>query len=195
MDQINRYARIAVSIAANEEFDVIHAHDWMTYRAGLAVAASSGKPLVVHVHSTEFDRSGERVNQVVYDIERAGMHGADRVVCVSHLTKTICERRYGVSPEKCTVVYNAVELPENDKIEFNPIRRDEKIVLFLGRVTFQKGPEYFLEAAKKVVERYPNVRFVMAGSGDMIAKCIRLAADLRLGRYVTFTGFLRKGCG
>lgn len=191
MDQINRYARIAVSIAANEEFDVIHAHDWMTYRAGLAVAASSGKPLVVHVHSTEFDRSGERVNQVVYDIERAGMHGADRVVCVSHLTKTICERRYGVSPEKCTVVYNAVELPENDKIEFNPIRRDEKIVLFLGRVTFQKGPEYFLEAAKKVVERYPNVRFVMAGSGDMIAKCIRLAADLRLGRYVTFTGFLR----
>jgi len=163
----------------------------MTYKAGLAVAAATGKPLVVHVHSTEFDRSGENVNQVVYDIEHAGMHGADRVVCVSHLTQTICEKRYGVSADKCTVVYNAVELPDSGQWELSPIRREEKIVLFLGRVTFQKGPEYFLQAAQKVVEHYPNVRFVMAGSGDMIAKCIRMAADLRLGRYVTFTGFLR----
>ncbi|NLW86470.1 MAG: glycosyltransferase [Planctomycetes bacterium] len=191
MDQVNRYAHIAVSIASKESFDVIHAHDWMTYKAGLAVAAATGKPLVVHVHSTEFDRSGENVNQVVYDIEHAGMHGADRVVCVSHLTQTICEKRYGVSADKCTVVYNAVELPDSGQWELSPIRREEKIVLFLGRVTFQKGPEYFLQAAQKVVEHYPNVRFVMAGSGDMIAKCIRMAADLRLGRYVTFTGFLR----
>ena len=191
LDQVYRYARLAVDLAHHEQFDVIHAHDWMTFPAGLAVAATTGKPLVVHVHSTEFDRSGENVYQQVYDIERAGMHGADRVVCVSGLTRNIVISRYGVAPEKVEVVYNAVARPDNIPLEMPPIRRDEKIVLFLGRVTMQKGPEYFLQAAKKVVEKFDNVRFVMAGSGDMITQCIRLAADLKLGRHVTFTGFLR----
>jgi len=191
MGQVYRYARLAVEVARTEAFDVIHAHDWMTYPAGAAVAAATGKPLVVHVHSTEFDRSGTNVNQQVYDIERMGMHCAARVVCVSHLTQKICTSRYGVPEDKCTVVYNAVDLPENGKWQMEPIRQTEKIVLFLGRVTMQKGPEYFLRAAKKVVEKYTNVRFVMAGSGDMITQCIREVADLKLGRYVTFTGFLR----
>lgn len=189
MEQVFRYARLAVDIAMAESFDVIHAHDWMTYPAGLAVAAATGKPLVVHVHSTEFDRSGEHINQAVYELERAGMHGADRVVCVSNLTRNIVLSRYSVARDKVTVVYNAVE-PSNGHGELSTIRRDEKIVLFLGRVTMQKGPEYFLQAAKKVVEKFTNVRFVMAGSGDMITQCIRLAADLKIGRYVTFTGFL-----
>ncbi len=193
MGQVNRYARMAVEIALVESFHVIHAHDWMTFPAGLAAAAATGKPLVVHVHSTEFDRSGENVNQAVYDIERAGMHGADRVICVSHFTRNLVIARYGVPAEKVEVVHNAVELPEEDDWQIKPIARHEKIVLFLGRVTMQKGPEYFLKAARKVVDLYPDVRFVMAGSGDMIAQCIRLAADLRLGRYVTFTGFLRGG--
>ena len=191
LDEVNRYARMAVEIARGESFHVIHAHDWMTFPAGLAAAAVTGKPLVVHVHSTEFDRSGESVNQQVYDIERAGMHGADRVICVSYLTRNIVISRYSVPPEKVEVVHNAVELPEGEQWQMPPIRRDEKIVLFLGRVTMQKGPEYFLRAARKVVDVYPDVRFIMAGSGDMIAQCIRLAADLKLGRYVTFTGFLR----
>jgi len=191
MGQVYRYARLAVEVARTEAFDVIHAHDWMTYPAGAAVAAATGKPLVVHVHSTEFDRSGTNVNQQVYDIERMGMHCAAGVVCVSHLTQKICTSRYGVPEDKCTVVYNAVDLPENGKWQMEPIRQTEKIVLFLGRVTMQKGPEYFLRAAKKVVEKYTNVRFVMAGSGDMITQCIREVADLKLGRYVTFTGFLR----
>jgi len=191
MGQVYRYARLAVEVARTEGFDVIHAHDWMTYPAGAAVAAATGKPLVVHVHSTEFDRSGTNVNQQVYDIERMGMHCAARVVCVSHLTQKICTSRYGVPEDKTTVVYNAVELPENGKWQMEPIRQTEKIVLFLGRVTMQKGPEYFLRAAKKVVEKYTNVRFVMAGSGDMVTQCIREVADLKLGRYVTFTGFLR----
>jgi glycosyltransferase involved in cell wall biosynthesis len=191
MGQVYRYARLAVEVARTEAFDVIHAHDWMTYPAGAAVAAATGKPLVVHVHSTEFDRSGTNVNQQVYDIERMGMHCSARVVCVSHLTQKICTGRYGVPEDKTTVVYNAVELPENGKWQMEPIRQTEKIVLFLGRVTMQKGPEYFLRAAKKVVEKYTNVRFVMAGSGDMVTQCIREVADLKLGRYVTFTGFLR----
>ncbi len=190
MGQVHRYARLAVELSRRETFDVVHAHDWMTYPAGMAVAAASHKPLIVHVHSTEFDRSGENVNQQVYEIERAGMQAADRVVAVSHLTRGVVLRHYGVPPEKVEVVYNAVDMPDNGQMMVNPIQSDEKLVLFLGRVTMQKGPEYFLQAARKVVDRLPNVRFVMAGSGDMIRMCIELAAELRLGRHVTFTGFL-----
>jgi len=191
MTQVHRYARLAVALAVTEKFDVIHAHDWMTYPAGMAVKAATGKPLVVHVHSTEFDRSGIHVNQAIFDIERMGMHAADRVVCVSHLTRNIVLARYEVRGAKTEVVYNAVELPDAKLPEMPPIRHNEKLVLFLGRVTMQKGPEYFLRAAKMVVEKYQNVRFVMAGSGDMIAPCIEEAASLGIGRYVTFTGFLR----
>jgi len=188
--QIHRYAALAVELAKGEDFDVIHAHDWMTFPAGQAVARATGKPLVVQVHSTEFDRSGLDVNQQVYDIERAGMHAASRVVCVSHLTRNLVMHRYGVDGGKIDVVYNAVDLP-NDVMQMKPISQNEKIVLFLGRVTMQKGPEYFLQAAKKVLEKFQAVRFVVAGSGDMIRSCIQMVADLRLGRYVTFTGFLR----
>jgi len=191
MSQVSRYARLAVRLAKKDRFDVIHAHDWMTYPAGMAVKAATGKPLVVHVHSTEFDRSGLNVNQEIYNIERAGLHGADRIVCVSHLTRSLVIRHYGVAQEKIRVVYNAVDMPLTDELAYKPIRQSEKLVLFLGRVTMQKGPEYFLRAAKKVVEKYPNVRFVIAGSGDMMTSCIREVADLQLGRYVTFTGFLR----
>ncbi len=191
MAQVQQYVALAVALAKQESFDVIHAHDWMTYPAGIAVAAVSGKPLVVHVHSTEFDRSGENINQRVYDTERAGMHMANAVVCVSHLTQSIAIRRYAVPPEKIEVVYNAVDLPDNGTWEMKPIKGSEKIVLFLGRVTMQKGPEYFLRAAKKVVQKFTNVRFVMAGSGDMVRRCIEEVAALGIGRYVTFTGFLR----
>ena len=191
MEHIRRYEELVVSLAHDETFDVIHAHDWMTYPAGLAVAALTGKPLVVHVHSTEFDRAGKHPSEEICAIERTGMHQADRVVCVSHLTATICHRRYDVPEGKTVVVYNAVELPADSSFEMTPISQDEKIVLFLGRLTMQKGPEYFLRAAKKVIEKEPNVRFVIAGSGDLIHECIETVAELKLGRHVTFTGFLR----
>ena len=191
MTQVNRFATMAVKLAAGQTFDVVHAHDWMTFPAGIAVAAASGKPLIVHIHSTEFDRSGEHINQPIYDIERLGMERADHVVCVSYLTRKIAESRYAVPAEKISVVYNAVDLPEQSAELLRPISQREKIVLFLGRLTMQKGPEYFLQAARKVVDHYKGVRFVMAGSGDMITKCIKLAADLKLGSHVTFTGFLR----
>jgi glycogen(starch) synthase len=188
-----RYARIAVLLARGEKFDVVHAHDWMTYPAGIAVARTSGKPLVVHVHSTEFDRSGENVNQRIYDIEREGVHAADRVIAVSHFTRNILVARYAARGERVEVVYNAIDYNGNgDRIELPPtIQRDEKIVLFLGRITMQKGPEYFLAAAKKVLEHVKNVRFVMAGSGDMTRRSIELAAELGIGHKVVFTGFLR----
>jgi glycogen(starch) synthase len=190
--EAHRYAVIAAELAKDEEFDVIHAHDWMTYPAGIAVAAISGKPLVVHVHSTEFDRSGEHVNQMIYDIERKGMHAADKVIAVSNYTRNIIINRYGVSGDKVEVVYNGIEYNGNDSITFGQtkIGRNEKIVLFLGRITMQKGPEYFLMAAKKVLEVMDDVKFVMAGSGDLMQHAVEMAAGLGIGHKVLFTGFL-----
>jgi glycogen synthase len=192
--EIQRYANLATEISRQENFEVVHAHDWMTFPAGLAVAAQKGKPLVVHVHSTEFDRAGENIDQRIYDIERRGMHGAMKVVAVSHLTKQICTHRYGVDPAKIEVVYNAIDLNGNgfDEEKYK-IHKDEKIVLFLGRITLQKGPEYFLAAAKKVLEVMDNVKFVMAGSGDMIRRIVEMAAAMGIGHKVLFTGFLRGG--
>jgi len=191
--QVHKYARLSVELAGREKFDVIHAHDWMTFPAAQAVAAASGRPLLVHIHSTEFDRAGARLNQQIYEIERTGMHAAHRVICVSHLTRSIVLKRYGVPPRKIEVVYNAVHAAESGAADpdAKPIGAGDKIVLFLGRLTMQKGPEYFLRAAKKVVEKFKDVRFVVAGSGDMITQCVKEVADLKLGRYVTFTGFLR----
>ncbi|MCK4872550.1 MAG: glycosyltransferase [Phycisphaerales bacterium] len=187
-----RYARLCVHLTRGEQYDVIHAHDWMTYPAGLAVARATGTPLVVHLHSTEFDRSGENVNQSVYDIERRGMHGADRVITVSRLTKSIAERRYGVDPRKITVVYNGLHKDEtNDLPDPQPIMSTDRIVLFLGRLTFQKGPEYFIAAAKRVLEKMDNVKFVVAGSGDMARAMIEQAAQLGIGQRFLFAGFLR----
>jgi glycogen(starch) synthase len=192
--EIQRYASLASEIARHEDFEVVHAHDWMTFPAGLAVAALKGKPLVVHVHSTEFDRSGQNIDQRIYDIERRGMHGALKVIAVSHLTRTICLNQYGVDPAKVEVVYNAIDLNGNgfDEEKYK-IHKDEKIVLFLGRITMQKGPEYFLAAAKKVLEVMDNVKFVMAGSGDMIRRVVEMAAAMGIGHKVLFTGFLRGG--
>jgi glycogen(starch) synthase len=189
--EVDRYARLATLIASQEEFDVIHAHDWMTYRAGIAVAAMTGKPLVVHIHSTEFDRSGEHVNQTIYDIERQGLHFARRVIAVSYLTKSIVASRYAVPPEKVDVVYNAIEFNGNGPAQPPDIQRDEKLVLFLGRITMQKGPEYFLAAARKVLDVMDNVRFIMAGWGDMIRRTIELAHQMGISDKVLFTGFLR----
>jgi glycosyltransferase involved in cell wall biosynthesis len=190
--EIQRYATLATEIARHENFEVIHAHDWMTFPAGLAVAALKNVPLLVHVHSTEFDRSGVHVDQRIYDIERRGMHGAMKIIAVSYLTKNQITHQYGVDPSKVEVVYNAIEPSTNgfDEEKYS-IHKDEKIVLFLGRITMQKGPEYFLAAAKKVLEVMDNVKFVMAGSGDMIRRTIEMAASMGIGHKVLFTGFLR----
>ncbi|MHC4205020.1 MAG: glycosyltransferase [Planctomycetota bacterium] len=189
--EIHRYAAMAAELAEDQGFDVVHAHDWMTYPAGIAVSAISGKPLVVHVHSTEFDRSGEHVNQMIYDIEREGMHRANKVIAVSHYTRNLVISRYGVSGDKVEVVYNGVERIGQWSMDETFIDKDEKIVLFLGRITMQKGPEYFLQAAKKVLELMDNVKFVMAGSGDMMHRAVEMAAELGIGQKVLFTGFLR----
>jgi len=190
MQDVANYGVVAKSIALQNDFDIIHAHDWLAYPAGMAAKQESGKPLVIHVHATEFDRSGENVNQEVYDLERAGMHAADRIITVSNLTRNIVVDRYGVDPNKVFTVYNAVEPVE---IKSNGATKafDDKIVTFLGRITFQKGPEYFVEAAYKVLQRIKNVKFVMAGSGDLLERMIRRAAELGITSNFHFTGFLR----
>ncbi len=190
MEEVSRYAIVASVIAQQTTYDVIHAHDWLTYAAGIAAKKISGKPLVVHVHATEFDRSGENINKTVYELERQGMEEADLVITVSNLTRQIVIERYGINPEKVITVYNAVE--PTDRPELNEVTKhvSEKVVTFLGRVTFQKGPDYFIEAANKVLKKDPNVRFVMAGSGDLLNKMIRRAAQLHIGTKFHFTGFL-----
>ncbi|MHC4622443.1 MAG: glycosyltransferase family 4 protein [Planctomycetota bacterium] len=188
--EVQRYAKQVAELATIEDFDIVHAHDWMTYPAGIIVAEASGKPLVVHVHSTEFDRSGEHVNQMVYDIERHGMHVSAKVIAVSNYTKNIIISRYGIAPEKVEVVYNGVQSNINGYTHPMPEKTD-KIVLFLGRITMQKGPEYFLAAAKRVLEKINNVKFVMAGDGDMLHRTVELTAQMGLGRKVMFTRFLR----
>jgi glycogen(starch) synthase len=193
--EVRRFAQKVLRVAQSEEFDVIHAHDWMTFPAGVALAAQTGKPLVIQVHSTEFDRSGEHVNQYVYDIERQGMHAAAKIIAVSNYTRNLIISRYDVPASKVEVVYNGVELSCNGHESASagqtwPAKTD-KVVLFLGRITMQKGPEYFLYAAKKVLDKMPNVKFIMAGDGDMLYRSIELAAQLGIGHQVLFTRFLR----
>lgn len=191
LEEIYKYAIVASVIADENEFDIIHAHDWLAYPAGIAAMEVSGKPLIIHVHATDFDRSGGNVNPDVYRIEKSGMDAAAKIITVSNLTRDIVINKYHISPHKVETVYNAVEpveIPENQIIKKG---FDEKVVTFLGRITLQKGPEYFIEAAYKVLQVMNNVRFVMAGSGDMMERMIRRAASLKITDRFHFTGFLK----
>lgn len=190
MEEVANYAMVAATIARENTFDVIHAHDWLTYAAGIAAKRVSGKPLVIHVHATEFDRSGENVNSQVYDIERMGMLEADKVITVSNLTRNIVINKYGIDPKKVITVHNAVDFNEFRQVDVHRGVSD-KVITFLGRITFQKGPEYFIEAAAKVLKKVSNVRFVMAGSGDLMNRSIRRVAQLGIADRFHFTGFLR----
>ncbi|MDR2511662.1 MAG: glycosyltransferase family 4 protein [Bacteroidales bacterium] len=191
MEEVHNYAMTAATIAQKHDFDLVHAHDWLCYEAGIAAKKATAKPLVIHVHATEFDRSGKNVNTIVYDIERRGMLEADRVLTVSNLTRQIVIEKYGIDPSKVKTVYNAVEpIPGRDESKiYRPF--SEKIVTFLGRITYQKGPEYFVEAAHRILQKDDNVRFVMAGNGDMLNKMVRRVAALGIGRKFHFTGFLK----
>jgi glycogen(starch) synthase len=194
MEEVARYAMVAAQVAKDLEgqFDVIHAHDWLTYFAGIAAKRVSGKPLVVHMHATEFDRSGENINRRVYAIEKVGMQAADRVIAVSELTRRIVIGKYGIPAEKVVTVHNAVRFGESeDAVPERAVK--DKVVTFLGRITYQKGPDYFVEAAAKVLQRVPDVRFVMAGSGDLMNHVVRRVAQLGIADRFHFTGFLKGG--
>ncbi len=190
VEEIGNYEAVAREIAWREDFDIIHSHDWLTYPAGIAAKEVKHKPLVIHVHATDFDRSRGNVNPTVYAIERRGMDAADHIMCVSNLTRQTVIEKYGQDPNKVSTVHNAVEPLEHPE-EFEKHARKDKLVTFLGRITMQKGPEYFVEAAAKVLKRTDGVRFVMAGSGDKMAEMIELVAKKGIADKFHFPGFMR----
>ena len=191
LDEVYRYNLAAAKIAEEEEFDIVHCHDWMTFGAGMIAKRKKNRPLVLHVHATEFDRTGgNNVNQYVYDIERNGMRRADMIIAVSNFTKNKIIDHYGIPAEKIRVVHNAVDFSQHYYDESFEINNTDRIVLFLGRITLQKGPDYFLEAAKKVLEKEKNVKFIIAGSGDMESDIIEKSAEMGLAGKVLFAGFL-----
>jgi len=189
IEEIKNYALVAEIIASNNSFDIIHAHDWLAYPAGIAAKKVSGKPLVIHVHATEFDRSGGNANPTVYSIEREGMEASDKIIAVSNYTRQMVIEKYFIDPEKIITIYNAVEPLSKQKRLHNKGVKD-KVVTFLGRITMQKGPEYFIEAAYLVLKKMNNVRFVMAGSGDKMDEMIARIAQLGMAEKFHFTGFL-----
>jgi len=192
--EVSRYGDVAGAIAAQYDFDVIHAHDWMTVFAGLNAKKATGKPFVLHIHALEYDRSGEYINRDVYEIERYGMASADQIITVSNYTKNRIVDLYDIPPDRISVIHNAVSHADARKIYHvsdGYENGNRKVVLFLGRITFQKGPDYFIEAAAKVLHALPNVTFVMAGTGDMMPRMVERVAELGLGKHFHFTGFLR----
>jgi len=190
LEEISNYEAVASVVAHSLDFDVIHSHDWLTYPAGIFAKNISGKPLVIHVHATDYDRSRGQVNPDVYGIEKRGMDLCDHIITVSNLTRQTVIEKYHQHPDKITTVHNAVE-PMEFVNELHKTPRKDKIVTFLGRITMQKGPEYFVEVAALVLQKTKGVRFVMAGSGDMMNQMIRLAAQRGIADRFHFTGFLK----
>jgi glycosyltransferase involved in cell wall biosynthesis len=192
LEEINNYSIVAGVIARTIDTDIIHSHDWLTYPAGIHAKGITGKPLILHVHATDFDRSRGNVNPQVYAIEKDGMDHADHIITVSNLTRSTVIEKYHQDPRKVTTVHNAVE-PLNSEIEMIQSKKGtkDKVVTFLGRITMQKGPEYFVEAAARVLKKAKHVRFVMAGSGDMTNQMIRLVAQRKISDKFHFTGFMK----
>ena len=191
-NEVRRYAEAAKKIAMEEDFDIIHCHDWMTFKAGINAKKLKKKPLVVHVHATEFDRTGGNgINEHVYKIEKEGMESADEIIAVSNYTKNMIVEKYGISPNKINVVHNAVDFEDKSNNEEFGIKKNDKIVLFMGRLTLQKGPDYFVHAAKKVLEHEKNVKFIICGNGDMGPFIINKVAEMGLAGNVLFAGFLQ----
>ncbi|HHT29161.1 glycosyltransferase [Petrimonas mucosa] len=192
LEETNNYSIVTGVIARTYQYDIIHAHDWLTYSAGLHAKNVSGKPLVIHVHATEYDRSRGKPNPIVYGIEKNGMDHCNHIICVSNLTRKTVIENYHQPEWKVSTVHNAVEplSPEIEAIErLSGVK--EKVITFLGRITMQKGPEFFVDAATQVLKRTKHIRFVMAGSGDMMNQMIRLVADRGIADRFHFTGFLR----
>jgi len=187
--EVFRYAVVAGALAKTTEHDIIYAHDWLTMLAGVEAKKFSKKPLVLHIHALETDRSGLWTNQKIYNIEKYGMEQADHIVAVSKYTKDNIVKYYGIDPDKITVVHNGIYCdPDDGSLPKN--KAQPKMVLFLGRITHQKGPSFFIEVAQKVLAKRPDVQFVMAGSGDLIIEMIERVASLRMGKNFHFTGFL-----
>jgi len=189
-DEINNYAIVAKTIAIENRFELIHAHDWLTFPAAVAAKKISGKPLIIHVHSTDFDRSGGAINPDIFAIEKQGMDEADKIIVVSNRIRDRLTEQYHIPSEKITTIYNGIETPTYKDEDSQYRHHRKKIVTFLGRITIQKGPEYFVDVARMVIKQMKNVHFVMAGNGELRNKIIELCARYGISHRFHFTGFL-----
>lgn len=191
MTEIHNFSVVAEYIAKQGNYDIIHAHDWLTFPAGILAKKITGKPLIVHVHATDFDRSGGSANPQVFEIEKAGMDAADAIIAVSNLTSQIIIEKYRIHPSKLFTVHNGVELFKIFKKMKIATRKKKYTVTFLGRITGQKGPQFFIEVARKLLTRMKNVEFVMAGSGDMLNSMKDRVDQLGIVDKFRFPGFLK----
>ena len=189
LHKVYLYSQLAEQIAKDGDFEIIHAHDWITFSAGIRIKKMSGKPLVLHVHSLETDRAGESIRNEIYKLEKEAMTLADRIFSVSQYTKDQIIKHYAIDPDKIHVVHNGIEPGETPR-KTHQLR--DKLVVFLGRLTHQKGPEFLLETAEKVARVYPRVKFVVAGTGDQFAHLLETAAYKKMGSKFIFAGFLSK---
>ncbi len=194
LEEVHAYAHLASKIALEETFDVIHAHDWTAYLAGVAAKRATGKPLIIHVHATAFDQAGsDNVDPEVFKIEQEAFACADCIVTVSSFTKNIIVEKHGADEHKIEVIHNGCEThePIRHRQTLMQLREQGKqIVLYHGRITIQKGVDYFVQAARKVIDTNPNVIFVISGKGDMEAQIMQKVAGLSLSSYVLFAGAL-----
>lgn len=189
LQRTHLYSMAVHELASRWKFDIIHAHDWPTFEAAIKLKHDTHKPLVLHLHSLETDRAGEKTRNEIYTIEQMAMREADRVIAVSEYTKQQIVIHYGIDQEKIDVAHNGAEVVERSSFKK---QMGEKWITFIGRVTFQKGPQFLVETAKKLIRVYPNARFIIAGSGDLLPSLIHEVARQRLGRYFSFTGFLSR---
>jgi glycogen synthase len=188
-DEVERYAAAAADIARTELHDVIDTHDWITFAAGIRARAISGRPLVAHIHATEFDRAGEHGNPEIERRERDGLRAADRIIANSHALRRQVIQRFGVPPEKVDVVHWGVDAPPPaEQLPELEVSRQRPTVLFLGRVTRQKGPDYFVEVAARVLRFVPDAQFIVAGTGDLLPGMIERSLALGLDGAMHFAG-------
>jgi glycogen synthase len=189
--KVQEYTLRAERLARTMDYDLIHAHDWLCYPAGMLARKIGQKPLIVHIHATEFDRAGGPGDERIHKIEHAGMTYADKVIAVSQYTAQMIMSRYRIDTAKIRIVHNAFSVPEDAVIAKERLFTGP-VILFLGRITLQKGPDYFLEMAERVLAVHPEARFIMAGTGDMSRKLLRRSASLKLRNRFLFTGFLNR---
>ncbi|MDD4147710.1 MAG: glycosyltransferase, partial [Candidatus Cloacimonetes bacterium] len=189
--KVQEYTLRAERVAKMLEYDIIHAHDWLTYPAGMLARKISNKPLVVHIHATEFDRAGGPGDERIHKIEHAGMTYADKVIAVSKYTAQMIMSRYRIDTGKIRIIHNAFTISEDAVLSKERIFRGP-VILYLGRITLQKGPDYFLDMAQRVLQTHPDARFIMAGTGDMSRRLLRRSAAVKLKNRFLFTGFLNR---
>lgn len=189
-DEAMRFGELAKGWAQTQPHDILHAHDWMSYPAAMKAHRQSGRPWVAHIHATEYDRTDGHVNPQIAEIEYQGLNDANRVIAVSNYTKKVIEKRYSIASDKISVIHNGVDVSQFEPVAFRKLFARDQIVLFVGRLTYQKGIQYFLESAKQVLEMNPNTVFLVVGAGDMEQRLIMDASYMGIGSRVLFPGFM-----